>query len=283
MRVYLGGKLAAAAVVSTALVALTSSVASAYSFTGPGAPSRWGLSAMRPSSASSALSRRRRIGRGGLVMKDDGGGKSGDGDGTGEGGVGGFSLSSLFGNKEQTKSSSSSSPASSRLGSRGVSFGAGTEPHPASREHISPLNLLHPSRRSRDAASTDTGEERTKDGPPPLPVHPDVKSGVLPNGLSYVILPNRSPPGRFEAHLQVFSGSGASPVPTRNGFTREGNNPPSRQPPIAVSLSVERYAVRMAGVCVCVSREMDTEIEIFGDPSPPTSPPGRAFFAPAPV
>jgi len=121
--------------------------------------------------------------------------------------VGGFSLSSLFGNKEQTKSSSSSSPASSRLGSRGVSFGAGTEPHPASREHISPLNLLHPSRRSRGAASTDTGEERTKDGPPPLPVHPDVKSGVLPNGLSYVILPNRSPPGRFEAHLQVFSGS----------------------------------------------------------------------------
>ena len=42
----------------------------------------------------------------------------------------------------------------------------------------------------------------------PLPVHPDVKSGTLPNGFSYVILPNKSPPGRFEAHLQVFSGSG---------------------------------------------------------------------------
>ena len=41
-----------------------------------------------------------------------------------------------------------------------------------------------------------------------LPMHPDVKSGVLPNGFSYVILPNKSPPGRFEAHLQVFSGSG---------------------------------------------------------------------------
>jgi len=40
-----------------------------------------------------------------------------------------------------------------------------------------------------------------------LPVHPDVRSGVLSNGLPYVILPNRSPPGRFEAHLQVFSGS----------------------------------------------------------------------------
>jgi predicted Zn-dependent peptidase len=40
-----------------------------------------------------------------------------------------------------------------------------------------------------------------------LPVHPDVHSGVLPNGLPYIILPNKSPPGRFEAHLQVFSGS----------------------------------------------------------------------------
>jgi len=38
-------------------------------------------------------------------------------------------------------------------------------------------------------------------------VHPDVRSGVLPNGLPYIILPNKSPPGRFEAHLQVFSGS----------------------------------------------------------------------------
>lgn len=41
-----------------------------------------------------------------------------------------------------------------------------------------------------------------------LPFHPQVKSGVLDNGFSYVFLPNRSPPGRFEAHLQVFSGSG---------------------------------------------------------------------------
>lgn len=41
-----------------------------------------------------------------------------------------------------------------------------------------------------------------------LPFHPMVKSGVLENGFSYVFLPNRSPAGRFEAHLQVFSGSG---------------------------------------------------------------------------
>ncbi len=45
---------------------------------------------------------------------------------------------------------------------------------------------------------------------PPLPIHPAVKSGVLDNGFSWVFLPNRSPSGRFEAHLQVFSGSGAS-------------------------------------------------------------------------
>lgn len=30
---------------------------------------------------------------------------------------------------------------------------------------------------------------------------------MLSNGLPYIILPNKSPPGRFEAHLQVFSGS----------------------------------------------------------------------------
>lgn len=45
---------------------------------------------------------------------------------------------------------------------------------------------------------------------PPLPIHPAVKSGVLDNGFSWVFLPNRSPSGRFEAHLQVFSGSGTS-------------------------------------------------------------------------
>jgi predicted Zn-dependent peptidase len=40
-----------------------------------------------------------------------------------------------------------------------------------------------------------------------LPFHPNIKTGVLDNGLSYVILPNKSPAGRFEAHLQIFSGS----------------------------------------------------------------------------
>ena len=33
--------------------------------------------------------------------------------------------------------------------------------------------------------------------------------GSLDNGLRWVILPNRSPPARFEAHLEVHAGSGA--------------------------------------------------------------------------
>ena len=40
-----------------------------------------------------------------------------------------------------------------------------------------------------------------------LPSHPEFVRGRLPNGLEYVILPNASPAGRFEAHLEVFAGS----------------------------------------------------------------------------
>lgn len=36
--------------------------------------------------------------------------------------------------------------------------------------------------------------------------------GTLDNGLRFVILPNRSPPARFEAHLEVHAGSGALAV-----------------------------------------------------------------------
>ena len=67
-------------------------------------------------------------------------------------------------------------------------------PHPSVRPHISPLNRLGP-------------DPQLQPNSEPLPVHPDVRSGTLANGLPYVILPNKSPPGRFEAHLQVFSGS----------------------------------------------------------------------------
>ena len=80
-------------------------------------------------------------------------------------------------------------------------------PHPSVRPHISPLNRLGP----------DPKTEPTSD---PLPVHPDVRSGTLPNGLPYVILPNKSPPDRFEAHLQVFSGSGTYSKRAQRGYIR---------------------------------------------------------------
>mmetsp|Transcript_36185 Transcript_36185/g.53050 ORF Transcript_36185/g.53050 Transcript_36185/m.53050 type:complete len:1205 (+) Transcript_36185:144-3758(+) len=96
-----------------------------------------------------------------------------------------FTLSTLFGGGKNKKSTPTA-PDVSKL-----------DPHPSKREHISPLNFLYPGKASKMS-------ETLKDA---LPIHPDVKSGVLPNGLSYVILPNASPPGRFEAHLQVFSGS----------------------------------------------------------------------------
>ena len=34
-----------------------------------------------------------------------------------------------------------------------------------------------------------------------------VNEGKLDNGFTYFILPNNNPPGRFEAHLEVLSGS----------------------------------------------------------------------------
>lgn len=36
--------------------------------------------------------------------------------------------------------------------------------------------------------------------------------GSLDNGLRYVILPNRSPPARFETHLEIHAGSGGCPA-----------------------------------------------------------------------
>jgi len=105
-----------------------------------------------------------------------------------------FTLSALFGATNSAKSKAATAL-------RGAT--AATAEHPSVREHVSPLNLLYPGGLD-DPASPRIVANR--DGEP-LPVHADVKSGVLKNGLSYVILPNKSPPGRFEAHLQVFSGS----------------------------------------------------------------------------
>lgn len=40
-----------------------------------------------------------------------------------------------------------------------------------------------------------------------LPAHPTLKVGHLPNGLRYVFLRNKTPPQRFEAHLEMHAGS----------------------------------------------------------------------------
>ena len=40
-----------------------------------------------------------------------------------------------------------------------------------------------------------------------LPPHEEIRRGTLENGLKYVILPNKVPEGRFEAHLEMHVGS----------------------------------------------------------------------------
>ena len=40
-----------------------------------------------------------------------------------------------------------------------------------------------------------------------LPSNPRMRTGKLPNGMAYTILPNAVPGGRFEAHLQIMAGS----------------------------------------------------------------------------
>lgn len=56
-----------------------------------------------------------------------------------------------------------------------------------------------------DGSSSNTEELLTT----PLQQNEALQLGALANGLRYVILPNRSPPARFEAHLEVHAGSGA--------------------------------------------------------------------------
>ena len=40
-----------------------------------------------------------------------------------------------------------------------------------------------------------------------LPAHEDIHRGRLANGLRYVVLPNKVPGDRFEAHLEMHVGS----------------------------------------------------------------------------
>jgi len=124
-----------------------------------------------------------------LVMKDE------NDSGSSSGSSSKFSLSNLF---SSDGSSGSSKKSSSSL--RGTLSSSSTvlEPHPSKRDHINPLNALYPPNR---AALESVSDDDTTETSPPLPLHSSVVSGVLPNGFSYIFLPNRSPPGRFEAHL----------------------------------------------------------------------------------
>ena len=114
-----------------------------------------------------------------------------------------FSLSSLFG-RSSNKSPPTPPVESNKSTATATLENSSSSSHPSARQHISPLNLLHPSSLPNYTTSTSQFNSNNNEL---LPIHPSVHTGVLSNGLSYVILPNKSPPGRFEAHLQVFSGS----------------------------------------------------------------------------
>jgi predicted Zn-dependent peptidase len=101
-----------------------------------------------------------------------------------------FSLGNLF---KSSGGGAATTPALRRGGN-----GATASKHPSVRPHISPLNRL--AHGDQEPVVTRTTSEA-------LPSHEQVVSGVLDNGMPYIILPNKSPAGRFEAHLQVFSGS----------------------------------------------------------------------------
>lgn len=151
-----------------------------------------GLSGPVPSSAAAASASISKITASSRLFMSSNG--SADDDSSSSSSKESFSLSNLFG-----ATSAAKSKAATAL--RGAA--AATAEHPSVRDHVSPLNLLYPGGLDDPAAPRVVANRSGE----PLPVHPDVKSGVLKNGLSYVILPNKSPPGRFEAHLQVFSGS----------------------------------------------------------------------------
>eukprot|EP00968_Pinguiococcus_pyrenoidosus_P026966 scaffold7344_cov242-Pinguiococcus_pyrenoidosus.AAC.2 len=70
-----------------------------------------------------------------------------------------------------------------------------------------PRRSWHVRARQRITASTAGVEAPSKAEAGALPLHPRVKMGSLENGLHYAVLPNSSPPGRFEVHLELFAGS----------------------------------------------------------------------------
>lgn len=93
--------------------------------------------------------------------------------------------------------------------------------NPLSRSLFSRSHLLQPTIGPRDVAksllntnfdlmmtaSDVPTKKKTAKSITPLPQHSQLVQGKLDNGFTYIILPNAVPAGRFEAHLEVLTGS----------------------------------------------------------------------------
>lgn len=186
----------------------------------------------------------RRNNRSSLVMKDDNSK---------------FSFANLF--------SGEGAPAAATP-SRVRGNSATLEPHPSQRDHINPLNALYPpTRESLEKSSSGASAS------PPLPFHPAVKSGVLSNGFSYVFLPNRSPANRFEAHLQVFSGSSDELEP-QQGIAHLTEH---------VAYMGSRKRERLFGTGSQTNAYTDFHHTVFYAACPTYSPNGGSFGSPQPM
>jgi predicted Zn-dependent peptidase len=141
------------------------------------------------------------------------------------------------------------------------------EPHPSQRDHINPLNALYPPNKRAIEESAGTAPS------PPLPFHPAVQSGVLSNGFSYVFLPNRSPPNRFEAHLQVFSGSSDELEP-QQGIAHLTEH---------VAYMGSRKRERLFGTGSQTNAYTDFHHTVFYAACPTYSPNGGSFGSPQPM
>jgi hypothetical protein len=189
----------------------------------------------------------RRNNRSSLVMKDDNSK---------------FSFANLF--------SGEGAAAAAATPSRVRGNSATLEPHPSQRDHINPLNALYPpTRKLLEESSSSSGASSS----PPLPFHPAVKSGVLSNGFSYVFLPNRSPANRFEAHLQVFSGSSDELEP-QQGIAHLTEH---------VAYMGSRKRERLFGTGSQTNAYTDFHHTVFYAACPTYSPNGGSFGSPQPM
>jgi hypothetical protein len=96
--------------------------------------------------------------------------------------------------------SASLKPCSSNL----LSFSKGRRLFSSSQLFSSSSSSSSVSTIPQDSSSHEVDDAASADQRLLLPQHPDLVQGQLANGFTYYILPNSNPPGRFEAHLEVF-------------------------------------------------------------------------------